>query len=289
MGSVREGRVWFEENRKYGFADESGEVVIAAVYDEASDFHEGRAIAKRGSLYGFVDPEGHEVIPVELLHVSVFERGRALVMFADRRCGFVDRDGTLLFLTACQFEDARYHFADDRVAVKRAGRWGFMDRDGNEAVPCRYDEVGLCFRNGFARVRIGELWGAVDVEGREVVPCRYASLEDFGASGLARVGDGRGYGLVDGRGREIVPCRYAYVADRFVEERCHVCTGAVRVGDEFLELHGFVDPEGHEVIPPRFQAVADFVDGRARVCLRTNEGGLRSFFVDRFGNELPSE
>ncbi len=75
--------------------------------------------------------------------------------------------------------------------MRRGGQWGFVNEEGQEVVPCQYDEV-RDFEDGelMAAVRRGGQWGFVNQEGQEVVPCRYDEVRDFrvGAygSGAAR-------------------------------------------------------------------------------------------------------
>ncbi len=53
-----------------------------------------------------------------------------------------------------------------------------MNKEGQEVVPCRYDEV-RDFEEGLAAVQRGGQWGFVNKEGQEVVPCRYDEVRDF--------------------------------------------------------------------------------------------------------------
>ncbi len=66
------------------------------------------------------------------------------------------------------------------AAVRLGGKWGFVDKAGQEVVPCRYDEVrDFEYGGPMAAVQLGGKWGFVDEEGQEVVPCRYDEVRDF--------------------------------------------------------------------------------------------------------------
>jgi hypothetical protein len=61
---------------------------------------------------------------------------------------------------------------EGRVRVSLNGKWGFIDVNGNEVIPLKYDCVGSFFC-GKATIRIGDCRGEVDLDGKE-----YFSPED---------------------------------------------------------------------------------------------------------------
>ncbi len=71
----------------------------------------------------------------------------------------------------CRYEDAK-DCAEGMAAVKLNGKWGYIDKTGQEVVPCKYDDAGD-FNQGLARVERDDKWGYIDQTGREVVPCKY--------------------------------------------------------------------------------------------------------------------
>ena len=106
-------------------------------------------------------------------------------------------------------------------------KWGFVDRQGNEIVPPRYDEV-WDFSDGLAVVRLGgewdfarqrwygARWGLVDTQGNEIVPPQFDGIVRFGED-LIGFRDGDKWGLAsvpEGESRELR-------GDR--SERAHVC------------------------------------------------------------------
>lgn len=71
----------------------------------------------------------------------------------------------------------------------------------------------LCdFENGFASVRNGEKWGAINTEGKEVVPCIYDMVHSFNDE-LAAVCKNDKWGYVNTKGELIIPCIYEYAND----------------------------------------------------------------------------
>lgn len=112
--------------------------------------------------------------------------------------GFVDRSGREAI--PLSFDDAR-EFSEDLAAVKFNGRWGFVDESGAAAIPFSYEDAGS-FRAGLAAVRINGLIGFINRTGALVIPFRYSDAEAIGA-GLWRVRttDGTEY-YIDRHGTE---------------------------------------------------------------------------------------
>ena len=91
-------------------------------------------------------------------------------------------------------------FLDGLAAVQLNGKWGMINRDGEEVVPLKYDYVEY-FHEGLAKVNIGGVreddlikcyggkWGYVDQQGNEVVPLKYDIVGSF-FWGLAEVNIG---------------------------------------------------------------------------------------------------
>jgi len=71
----------FQENGKYGFRDENGNIIIPAKYDNADDFYDG--LAKVGSRssdkYGIIDKTGKEITPLKYDVIGDFSEGLARV------------------------------------------------------------------------------------------------------------------------------------------------------------------------------------------------------------------
>lgn len=96
-------------------------------------------------------------------------------------------------------------FRDGFAAVKRNGKWGFVNEQCEEVVPCKYDDVvefsDGYFSEGFAKVKLDGKWGKVNKQGEEVIPCKYDDFRDFSEGFAAVELDGK-WGKVNTRGEE---------------------------------------------------------------------------------------
>ena len=180
--------------------------------------------------------------------------------------GFVDKDGREVIPP--KYDDAE-SFSEGLARVELNKKYGFVDKDGSEVIPLKYDYAET-FSEGLAGVKLNGKCGFVDKDGREVIPLKYDNAESF-SEGLSRVKLNEKYGFVDKDGREVIPLKYDY-AGSFSE-------GLSRV--ELNEKWGFIDKDERKVIPLKYDYAWRFSEGLAMVELNEKRG-----FVDKDGREV---
>lgn len=74
------------------------------------------------------------------------------------------------FIEAIQKYDDLSLFSEGYAAVCKNGKWGYIDKTGQEVIPCKYDWANP-FHEGLASVRLsyGSGYGFIDTTGREVI------------------------------------------------------------------------------------------------------------------------
>ena len=82
-------------NKKFGFIDKTGKVVIPPIYDLAWHFSEGLAGVEKNGKRGFVDKTGKVVIPLIYDGAGSFNDGEAEVRVDDERF-YIDKEGRFL-------------------------------------------------------------------------------------------------------------------------------------------------------------------------------------------------
>lgn len=189
--------------------------------------------------------------------------------------------------------------------INEYGKWGFVDRNCKEVIPCKYDAVEV-FIEGMARVKSDGKIGFIDAEGNQIVKCQYGYASAF-SNGLAvvcdgdRKTDGR-YGFVDRTGKEVIKCQYekAYpfqegvalvqnggkwglidmkgnaLVDFVYDEACDFSEGMASV--KRYGVWGYIDKTGENVISCQFDEANDFSEGMAVV---KNDYGY--YFIDTTG------
>ena len=62
--------------------------------------------------------------------------------------------------------------------VEKNSKYGYIDKQGNEVVACKYDDAEG-FSDGMAIVKKNGKYGYIDKQGNEVVACKYDYAWDF--------------------------------------------------------------------------------------------------------------
>ena len=167
----------------YGFIDETGKLVIPAIYEDANSFNQGKAKVKLNDNWIFIDKSGKETE----LALDLNRKYQDVGEFFDGLC----KVSTLKL----RFMDLAYHSDYEDIA----GVWGFVDEGGNEIISPKYI-YAYDFEDGLAIVCKGqwttdekwdneynkgrywteeELWGAIDKNGNEVIPFIFDEIKHF--------------------------------------------------------------------------------------------------------------
>ena len=80
-------------------------------------------------------------------------------------------------LCEVEFESAGL-FENDFAVVKKDGKYGFIDHEGNMVIPNIYDGASD-FSEGLALVEIDGSCGFINTQGKIVVPIQYDNAGDF--------------------------------------------------------------------------------------------------------------
>lgn len=239
---------------QYGYIDTDGRMAIAPQFQYAFPFSEGYAVIESYDRYGMIDLKGHEVIPPKYEALSGMVQG---LFFGGSPDGLALFGSDMTPLTPFIY-DGVVDISENRVLVVRQGLYGFLDRGGDEVIPCRYEHAYL-FREGRAAVSLDGRWGIIDTLGREVLPIQYdnsgtrAELYIYHEGRALVEKDGR-YGFCDLSGDIVIPVQY--------RDAYQFSNGLAPVK---IDLWGYIDTTGMPFIVPVFDYASPFEYGRAEV------------------------
>ncbi len=89
----------FRERTNFGFIDTRGNVIIPAIFDEATDFKNGYAIVKQSIKYGIIDKKGDFLFDPVKYKIVDFTEGMALIQTTGFKSGFFNSDGEVVIKT----------------------------------------------------------------------------------------------------------------------------------------------------------------------------------------------
>ena len=160
------------------------------------------------------------------------------------------------------------YFYEGLAAVELNGKWGFIDKEGQEVIPFKFSNYSM-FTEGLAGVNLNGKCGFINKEGQEVIPFEFNDVLPF-TEGLAAVElDGK-WGYINKKGQEVIPFKF-YDAQPFFGG-----LAAVELNGKW----GYINKKGQEVIPFKFYDASFFRDGKAEVQIEPNG---RWIYIDKSG------
>ncbi|MEZ4222549.1 MAG: WG repeat-containing protein [Polyangiaceae bacterium] len=266
-GAHKQGRALVRpstDSMKYGFIDRTGAWIVPAKYARAEDFAEGRALVGDGKLLGFVDLDGNEIVPPKYRHALGFACGLALVADHSKNeaggFGFIDEQGQVAI--PLRLENAG-PFHEGFALAARNGNWGFLAPDGKFLFPPRFSQCGYLVDDRAAAMLDGK-WGVVDGKGNTVIPFARVNISLVGDWFVST--DGQSCTFYDKSGEELFRIPFSVLRDPG--------DGFIAVAKSYYGPFGYMDFTGKIAIEPRFKFAAPFEQGAAIVEDENGQWGI---------------
>ena len=135
------------DSRVHGFINKKGDIVIQPKYEfkiirGSSVFQEGLALVSLDKKLGYIDPKGKVVISFQYEDAQPFHDSLAAVQDNKGQWGFIDKIGR--YVIKPQFEEATFFnegLAPVRVTRNNEDKWGFIDKTGKFIIQAKYNNV----------------------------------------------------------------------------------------------------------------------------------------------------
>lgn len=138
--------------------------------------------------------------------------------------------------------DRLYGFHEGLARVEMNQKFGFIDKLGNEIIPCKYDDADD-FKFGVAVVETDEESGLINQQGKIIISCRYDNIHSFDEDSTATAYLNGKAGRINITGNVVIPFDY---------EECHdFQEGLAAVKKN--GLYGFIDKNNSLVIPYQYE------------------------------------
>jgi hypothetical protein len=292
---------WDGERRKDGIVDANGKFTeLPEVNDYEFIFHDGLARFQTPSgqerKYGYMDKAGRVVVEPQFYDAGHFSEGLAWVAVfkeGQRLYGFIDKTGK--FAISPRFTEQPDDFVDGLARVAGRHFYGFIDRTGRFEIPEQFQQLDDSFSEGLVAATFeGDISRGVYLrrDGRVAfeIPlwqertARQRSLPSFGmhlhrpfSEGLAPVASFNKFGFIDKTGKVVIAALFRETRG-FSEG-----LAAVKIiGSDGEYVWGYIDRTGKFAIAPQFADAKPFAGGLAQVS--TVEGSRR--LIDRTGKVI---
>lgn len=231
-------------NQKYGLINKSGKNVVEIKYDRIVwPFYNNKdvALVKLNNEWILFDNNGKQLFDFKdniifpssenLFYLGIVKNTLESMNLSEIVWGIIDKHGKYIvpprYLNIGNFSDdlfrvesgkggfKDYGFYDLSIIKPIPGKWGFIDKQGNEVIPPQYN-YAKDFSDGYAAVAMineenwEENWGFINKQGKIVIPIQYNHVRNF-KNGMAGVQFGKKWGIIDKTGKEIIPVKYDWI------------------------------------------------------------------------------
>lgn len=243
------GRVRFEKDYLFGFADIWGNVIINPIYVRAGNFHNGLAVVTLSDKQGLIDTSGAFVVQASYDKVSLPASGR-IVAYDNDKAFYLDRYGQRI--SDKTYPDAT-DYQDSVAAVRTAGGWMLIDWHEKPVVPQLFDHLRPAGEECWVARRDGACT-LVHQSGAILTSFVYQQINNF-REGLAVYGRDNLFGYLAPDGREVTAPQFGLAWD-FHE-------GLARAA--FRDGIAYITPTGRVPFIPEYPELRDFSQGLAPV------------------------
>ena len=191
---------------KYGFIDESGKEITPLKYDDVTKKANGLALCRIGRDLGFINARGEEITPFVLTGADAFESEVTWVKLKQEDAALVKRGAPL--------QDAGKKFEQKE---QQPDRLVLIDKSGIARTEAVYRWAQAPSEGLIAAVTTEGKAGWLDLEGNEAIPFVYSGANSF-YDGLAAVQQEAKWGFIDKNGEIVIPCQFEDVGTRFINE-----------------------------------------------------------------------
>ncbi len=172
ISDFTEGLCCVMSDDQYGFINKAGETVISLIYDNASPFSEGLARVIKDRKIGFINKKGKKVHEIKYSNASDFIGGIALVEYEQRKF-FINKLGDEISIPSLKKYDDMDYFDNELIRVKTStgnylrGKFGFINKSGNEVIPVKYDWTDYEFVSNVIKVKLDNKYFYIRNDGTE--------------------------------------------------------------------------------------------------------------------------
>lgn len=294
---------------KWGYIDQSGDIVINPQFSSASFFSDGMAAVSISGKYGYINKKGeYEIIPGYKdvanfsegiawtvkeggLPTAINKNGEELFSSKEAQAVWSFREGMAQFkiidpgsgeslygfmdvdgkvVIAAQFAGVDL-FSDGLASVRNGeGKCGYIDKKGNLEINYQFDNANA-FQGGRAVVKINGKCGVIDKKGKLIINPQFDDMESDGDLYIVMINHQIGW--CDQNGKLVINPQFEN-ANLFANSSL----APFRMGEQF----GYIDKKGKIAINPQFSYAGVFYGDLAMVS--SGRGGdAKCGFIDKEG------
>jgi len=257
------------QRNKYGLADAANGLVVPVVNDKITYDHLRHIYyVQKDQLQGLYFEQFREATPVE--YESIYTDGaQYITVKKNGKYGIIDYQNKQV--VPCEYEKIDILGFNTHFRVKQQGKTGLLTNKGKIVLPVLYDDIdNFGFEeklSGFYKVSRDKKFGMVNSSNEVVIPLQFDGLYSWGNFLMVNTGDKRG--LYSREGKEICAAEYNWF-NRSATQKSEL------LFSEKDSLTGVIKGDGTILYPPTFKKLGYI----------TNADGLLNPFSPNKGRYL---
>lgn len=165
VGIFSEGQCSFKNSdRKWGYIDKKGNITINPQFDVADNYINGNAVVKTGGKSGVINAKG--LYTVNPIYKSVMNDRNICLTELDGKWGWCDIEGKTIINN--QFKEAYLFLENDLAPVKIGNKFGYINKEGKIVINPQF-ETALSFNGNLAMVETSNKIGFINNEGKYII------------------------------------------------------------------------------------------------------------------------
>jgi len=147
------------EKFRWGIIDFNGKKILPIKYDWIGKWHDGLAVIKLNKKWGYINKKCEKVIKLDFSFAKKFEHGVALCK-KNNKYGVIDTNGKsrsgfvfddykdIVDVYNDEYKDKwkqnkRFSMEEGYIIVKKNGKWGYINREGETIIPFEFDIISI--------------------------------------------------------------------------------------------------------------------------------------------------
>lgn len=238
---------------RIGFIDTSGNIIAPFIYDDAYVFSEGKYFVSSGGSKIIIDAFGKALFDVSKYDtVAPITDGYSIVV-TNEKYGMIDEDGKELL--PCEYD--YIHEMCGVIHALKGGAYQCFDKEGKPVNVKIYDEYHTGWSYEITKVKKDGKYGVINNSYEEILPCIYDDVQICDNDIVAVFEEGWKYINLNDESNSY------YYAGSFPYK---FSDGLALVYSEEEGKYGYINKSWELVIPFIYSHAWDFEGGLAKVC-----------------------
>lgn len=153
------------KNKRFGIIDVDGNKIVDFKYDSIQKISNTRLLQAIDYNKNIITIICNDKILTSMKNANVIIKENYIILQSDDNVEFIDFEGNII--------ENRDAFDADIYAKKENGKWGFVDKQGNQIIEPKYDFVTEFNNYGFAGIKADGKWGVVNSNGEIILEPEY--------------------------------------------------------------------------------------------------------------------